>query len=71
MTEYQTLEHDVLVIGAGGAGLSAAVKASAATAKAALKSVAVVASPTSKVAAVGIATVTLTLTPSGREFAGN
>ena len=33
MNEYQTLEHDVLVIGAGGAGLSAAVKASAAGAK--------------------------------------
>ena len=30
MTEYQTLEHDVLVIGAGGAGLSAAAKASGA-----------------------------------------
>ena len=28
MMEFQTLEHDVLVIGAGGAGLSAAVKAS-------------------------------------------
>jgi succinate dehydrogenase / fumarate reductase, flavoprotein subunit len=27
MAEYQTYEHDVLVIGAGGAGLSAAVKA--------------------------------------------
>ncbi|HEU0120133.1 MAG TPA: fumarate reductase/succinate dehydrogenase flavoprotein subunit [Bryobacteraceae bacterium] len=33
MTEYQTLEHDVLVIGAGGAGLSAAVRASAAGVK--------------------------------------
>ncbi len=33
MDEYQTFEHDVLVIGAGGAGLSAAVKASAAGAK--------------------------------------
>ncbi len=33
MNEYQTHEHDVLVIGAGGAGLSAAVKASAAGAK--------------------------------------
>jgi len=33
MIEYQTLEHDVLVIGAGGAGLSAAVKASATGAK--------------------------------------
>ena len=33
MIEYQTLEHDVLVIGAGGAGLSAAVKASGAGAK--------------------------------------
>src|SRR4029078_7818993 len=29
MTEYQTLEHDVLVIGAGGAGLRAAIEASA------------------------------------------
>jgi len=28
-TEYQTLEHDVLVIGAGGAGLRAAIEASA------------------------------------------
>ncbi|MEO8028964.1 MAG: FAD-binding protein, partial [Bryobacteraceae bacterium] len=27
MAEYQTFEHDVLVIGAGGAGLSAAVEA--------------------------------------------
>src|SRR5688500_3938276 len=30
MAEYQTLEHDVLVIGAGGAGLRAAIEASAA-----------------------------------------
>ncbi len=30
MADYQTFEHDVLVIGAGGAGLSAAVEASAA-----------------------------------------
>ena len=30
MAEYQTHEHDVLIIGAGGAGLSAAVEASAA-----------------------------------------
>ena len=30
MTEYQTFEHDVLVIGAGGAGLRAAIAASAA-----------------------------------------
>jgi succinate dehydrogenase / fumarate reductase, flavoprotein subunit len=30
MTEYQTHEHDVLVIGAGGAGLRAAIEASAA-----------------------------------------
>src|SRR4051812_16380212 len=30
MTEYQTYEHDVLVIGAGGAGLRAAIEASAA-----------------------------------------
>jgi succinate dehydrogenase / fumarate reductase flavoprotein subunit len=29
MTEYQTFEHDVLVIGAGGAGLRAAIAASA------------------------------------------
>src|SRR2546421_12242347 len=28
MAEYQTLEHDVLVIGAGGAGLRAAIEAS-------------------------------------------
>src|SRR5207249_10234736 len=30
MGEYQTFEHDVLVIGAGGAGLRAAIEASAA-----------------------------------------
>src|SRR5579862_2522001 len=30
MTDYQTYEHDVLVIGAGGAGLRAAIEASAA-----------------------------------------
>lgn len=30
MTEYQSFEHDVLVIGAGGAGLRAAIEASAA-----------------------------------------
>jgi succinate dehydrogenase / fumarate reductase flavoprotein subunit len=30
MAEYQTLQHDVLVIGAGGAGLRAAIEASAA-----------------------------------------
>ena len=30
MVEVQTVEHDVLVIGAGGAGLSAAIKASSA-----------------------------------------
>ncbi|MGI9086892.1 MAG: fumarate reductase/succinate dehydrogenase flavoprotein subunit [Chthoniobacterales bacterium] len=30
MTEYQTIEHDVLIIGAGGAGLRAAIEASAA-----------------------------------------
>src|SRR5881397_1908756 len=30
MTEYPTFEHDVLVIGAGGAGLRAAIEASAA-----------------------------------------
>jgi len=29
MTEYQTFEHDVLVIGAGGAGLRAAIEAAA------------------------------------------
>lgn len=33
MTEYTTFEHDVLVIGAGGAGLRAAIEASAAGAK--------------------------------------
>jgi succinate dehydrogenase / fumarate reductase, flavoprotein subunit len=33
MTSYQTFEHDVLVIGAGGAGLRAAIAASAAGAK--------------------------------------
>jgi succinate dehydrogenase / fumarate reductase, flavoprotein subunit len=33
MTEYQTFEHDVLVIGAGGAGLRAAIEASAAGVK--------------------------------------
>ena len=33
MPEYQTYEHDVLVIGAGGAGLRAAIAASAAGAK--------------------------------------
>src|SRR5260370_16449048 len=33
MAEYQTFEHDVLVIGAGGAGLRAAVEASAAGVK--------------------------------------
>src|ERR1700731_3469297 len=30
MTEYQTFQHDILVIGAGGAGLRAAIEASAA-----------------------------------------
>src|SRR5256885_8807637 len=30
MPEYETFEHDVLVIGAGGAGLRAAIEASAA-----------------------------------------
>src|SRR5207244_4196711 len=30
MPEYQTFEHDVLVIGAGGAGLRAAIEAAAA-----------------------------------------
>src|SRR2546427_7812265 len=29
MLDYQTIEHDVLVIGAGGAGLRAAIEASA------------------------------------------
>ena len=29
MSEYQTFEHDVLVVGAGGAGLRAAIAASA------------------------------------------
>jgi len=33
MADYQTFEHDVLVIGAGGAGLRAAIEASAAGAK--------------------------------------
>jgi len=33
MTEYSTFEHDVLVIGAGGAGLRAAIEASAAGVK--------------------------------------
>jgi succinate dehydrogenase / fumarate reductase flavoprotein subunit len=33
MSEYQTFEHDVLVVGAGGAGLRAAIAASAAGAK--------------------------------------
>src|SRR5215212_303735 len=33
MTEYQTVEHDVLVIGAGGAGLRAAIEAAAMGAK--------------------------------------
>ena len=33
MPDYQTFEHDVLVIGAGGAGLRAAIEASAAGAK--------------------------------------
>ena len=33
MAEYQTHEHDVLVIGAGGAGLRAAIEASAGGAK--------------------------------------
>ena len=36
MAEYLTHEHDVLVIGAGGAGLRAAVEASAAGAKVAV-----------------------------------
>ena len=30
MPDYETFEHDVLVIGAGGAGLRAAIEASAA-----------------------------------------
>ena len=30
MPDYETYEHDVLVIGAGGAGLRAAIEASAA-----------------------------------------
>src|SRR2546422_10274210 len=33
MADYETLEHDVLVIGAGGAGLRAEIEASAAGAK--------------------------------------
>jgi succinate dehydrogenase / fumarate reductase flavoprotein subunit len=36
MSEYQTHEHDVLVIGAGGAGLRAAIEASAAGVKVAI-----------------------------------
>ena len=36
MTEYLTHEHDVLIIGAGGAGLRAAVGASAAGVKVAV-----------------------------------
>ena len=36
MAEYITHEHDVLIIGAGGAGLRAAVEASAAGIKVAL-----------------------------------
>jgi len=36
VTEYLTHEHDVLIIGAGGAGLRAAVGASAAGAKVAV-----------------------------------
>src|SRR5579862_6381864 len=36
MAEYITHEHDVVIIGAGGAGLSAAVQASAAGAKVAV-----------------------------------
>ena len=30
MSDYETFQHDVLVIGAGGAGLRAAIEASAA-----------------------------------------
>ncbi|MFL6544971.1 MAG: FAD-binding protein, partial [Candidatus Udaeobacter sp.] len=33
MPDYETFEHDVLVIGAGGAGLRAAIEASAAGAR--------------------------------------
>ena len=33
MTEYQTHEHDVLIIGAGGAGLRAAIEAASAGVK--------------------------------------
>src|SRR5438552_16191437 len=36
MPDYETFEHDVLVIGAGGAGLRAAIEASAAGARVAL-----------------------------------
>jgi succinate dehydrogenase / fumarate reductase flavoprotein subunit len=36
MTDYETFEHDVLVIGAGGAGLRAAIEASAAGVRVAL-----------------------------------
>src|SRR6202008_3731552 len=38
MAEYQTSEHDVLIIGAGGAGLRAAIEASGAGAKVAVLS---------------------------------
>ena len=33
MAEFETFEHDVLVIGAGGAGLRAAIEAAASGAK--------------------------------------
>jgi len=33
MAEYQKFEHDVLIIGAGGAGLRAAIEASAEASK--------------------------------------
>jgi succinate dehydrogenase / fumarate reductase, flavoprotein subunit len=33
MAEYETIEHDVLVVGAGGAGLRAAIAAAAAGVK--------------------------------------
>jgi len=36
MPEYETFEHDVLVIGAGGAGLRAAIEASGAGVRVAL-----------------------------------
>ena len=39
MADYKTVEHDVLIIGAGGAGLRAAIEVSAAGASVKLPSV--------------------------------